>query len=71
MAKALIGYLDRTSHSTRHTGAGLATENARLRARVADLEAAALRLAEENDRLLAREAARPAVPARRPRMQPV
>jgi hypothetical protein len=71
MAKALIGYLDRTSHSTRHTGAGLATENARLRARVADLEAAALRLAEENDRLLAREAARLAVAARRPRMQPV
>ena len=32
MAKALIGYLDRSSHSTRHTGAGLATENARLRA---------------------------------------
>jgi hypothetical protein len=71
MAKALIGYLDRTSHSTRHTGAGLATENARLRARVADLEAAALRLAEENDRLLAREAARLAVAARGPRMQPV
>jgi hypothetical protein len=71
MAKALIGYLDRTSHSTRHTGAGLATENARLRARVADLEAFALRLAEENDRLLAREAARLAVAARRPRMQPV
>jgi hypothetical protein len=71
MAKALIGYLDRTSHSTRHTGAGLATENARLRARVADREAAALRLAEENDRLLAREAARLAVAARGPRMQPV
>ena len=64
MAKALIGYLDRT----RHTSTGLVTENARLRARVADLEATALRLAEENDRLVAREAERRAVA--RPQMQP-
>ena len=49
MAKALIGYLDRT----RHTSTGLVTENARLRARVGDLEAIVVRLAEENDRLAA------------------
>jgi hypothetical protein len=71
MAKALIGYLDRTTRSTGHTSTRLATENARLRARVADLEAAALRLAEENDRLVAREAERHALPtAARPQMQP-
>jgi hypothetical protein len=71
MAKALIGYLDRTGYSNpRDTTAGLATENARLRARVADLEAAALRLAEENDRLVAREAERLAVVAALPQMQP-
>jgi cell division protein FtsB len=71
MAKALIGYLDRTTRSAGHTSARLATENARLRARVADLEAAARRLAEENDRLVAREAARHAPrAAARPQMQP-
>lgn len=68
MAKALIGYLDRT----RHPATGLATENARLRARVDDLEAMVVRLAEENDRLTAREAARRARKARlRIEMQPV
>jgi hypothetical protein len=66
MAKALIGYLDRT----RHTSTGLASENARLRARVGDLEALVVRLAEENDRLLAREAPRPVDAALLARMQP-
>ena len=71
MAKALIGYLDRSTRSTGFTAARLATENARLRARVADLEATALRLAEENDRLVAREAERRAPRAvARPQMQP-
>jgi len=49
MAKALIGYL----HSDPRTPARLATENARLRARVAELEALTLRLAQENDALAA------------------
>ena len=71
MAKALIGYLDRTTRSTGHPGTRLATENARLLARVVDLEAAVLRLAEENDRLAAREAERLALPvSSRPQMQP-
>jgi hypothetical protein len=67
MAKALIGYLDRT----RHTSTGLVSENARLRARVGDLEAIVVRLAEENDRLAAREAAPPVDAALLARMQPV
>ena len=67
MAKALIGYLDRT----RHTSTGLVSENARLRARVGDLEAIVMRLAEENDRLAAREATRPVDAALLARMQPV
>ena len=73
MAKALIGYLDHTRDTSGRLPARLAVENARLRARVADLEAAALRLAEENDRLVAREAERLAaatLPQMQPQMQP-
>ena len=51
MAKALIGYLDRDQPLHPAHRRRLATENARLRARVAELEALVLRLAEENDRL--------------------
>ncbi len=57
MAKALVGYLDRTSRSPGHSSTRLTTENARLRARIDDLEALVLRLSEENDRLSARETA--------------
>ena len=53
MAKALIGYLD----SDLRTPARLTAENARLRARVRDLEALVTRLSEENDRLTAAQAA--------------
>jgi hypothetical protein len=49
MAKALIGYLD----SDPRTSARLVAENARLRARVSELEAITLRLAQENDALAA------------------
>jgi hypothetical protein len=49
MAKALIGYM----HSDPRTPARLASENARLRARVSELEALTLRLAQENDALAA------------------
>lgn len=49
MAKALIGHL----HSDPRTPARLAVENARLRARVSELEALTLRLARENDALVA------------------
>jgi hypothetical protein len=49
MAKALIGYM----HSDTRTPARLASENARLRARVSELEALTLRLAQENDALAA------------------
>jgi hypothetical protein len=49
MAKALIGYM----HSDPHVQVRLATENARLRARVAELEALTLKLAQENDALAA------------------
>ena len=52
MAKALIGYMN----SDLRTPA-LVTDNARLRARVGELEALVLRLTEENDKLAA-EAAR-------------
>ena len=48
MAKALIGYLP----SDPRTPARLAVENARLRARVAELEALTVRLKQENDALL-------------------
>lgn len=47
MAKALIGFVNTDRHHPR-----LIAENARLRSRVADLEAVVLRLAEENDHLL-------------------
>ena len=52
MAKALIGYLNSDLRDPRTTA-----ENARLRARVAELEALILRLTEENDRLVAARAA--------------
>ena len=52
MAKALIGYMN----SDLRTPARLAAENSRLRARVGELEALVLRLSEENDKLVARQA---------------
>ena len=52
MAKALIGYLD----SDPRTPARLAAENARLRARVSELEALTTRLMRENDALVAARA---------------
>ncbi|WP_193612295.1 hypothetical protein [Nocardioides lijunqiniae] len=52
MAKALIGYLNSDLRDPR-----LAAENARLRARVGELEDLVRRLAEENDRLVASRAA--------------
>lgn len=51
MAKALIGYLNSDLRDPR-----LSADNARLRGRVAELEALVLRLSEENDRLVARAA---------------
>jgi len=52
MAKALIGYMNSDLRSP-----ALASENARLRARVGELEALAGRLSEENDRLARAHAA--------------
>jgi len=52
MAKALIGYLNSDLRDPR-----LAAENSRLRTRVAELEKVVLRLSEENDRLVATQAA--------------
>ena len=52
MAKALIGYMNSDLRDPR-----LAAENSRLRARVGELEAVVLRLSEENDRLVAAQAA--------------
>ncbi len=52
MAKALIGYLNSDLRTDR-----LAVENARLRARVGELETLVLRLKEENDALLSARAA--------------
>jgi hypothetical protein len=52
MAKALIGYMN----SDPRTPARLAVENARLRARVSELEALVLRLSQENDALVATRA---------------
>ena len=49
MAKALIGYM----HSDPRMPARLVAENARLCARVAELEALTLKLAQENDALAA------------------
>ena len=53
MAKALIGYLD----SDLRTPSRLTVENARLRARVAELEDLVLRLSQENDALAAAQTA--------------
>lgn len=53
MAKALIGYMS----SDLRTPAHLTAENARLRARVRELEGLVLRLSEDNDRLAAAHAA--------------
>jgi hypothetical protein len=53
MAKALIGYLN----SDLRIPARLTADNARLRARVGELEDLVLRLKEENDALLASQAA--------------
>jgi hypothetical protein len=52
MAKALIGYMNSDLRDPR-----LAAENSRLRARVGELEAMILQLSEENDRLVATQAA--------------
>ena len=52
MAKALIGYMN----SDLRTPARLTAENARLRARVGELEALVLHLSEENDKLTAAQA---------------
>jgi hypothetical protein len=52
MAKALIGYMNSDPRDPR-----LAAENSRLRTRVGELEALVLRLSEENDRLVAAQAA--------------
>jgi hypothetical protein len=53
MAKALIGYLN----SDLRTPAHLTVENARLRARVSELEQLVLQLSQENDALAAAQAA--------------
>jgi hypothetical protein len=53
MAKALIGYMN----SDLRTPARLVAENDRLRTRVGELEALVLRLTEENDKLVAAQAA--------------
>ena len=52
MAKALVGHL----HSDPRTTARLAADNARLRARVADLEELTARLMRDNDALVAARA---------------
>jgi cell division protein FtsB len=49
MPKALLGHV----HGDHRIPARLAAENARLRARVSELEALTLRLAQENDALAA------------------
>jgi hypothetical protein len=51
MAKALIGYLNSDLRDP-----SVIAENARLRARVNELEALVLRLSEENDRLVSARA---------------
>ncbi|MCL8026603.1 hypothetical protein [Nocardioides bruguierae] len=51
MAKALIGYMNSDLRDAR-----LASDNARLRNRVAELEALVTRLSLENDRLVAAHA---------------
>ena len=52
MAKALIGYMN----SDLRIPARLTAENARLKVRVAELEALVLRLTQENDALAAAQA---------------
>jgi hypothetical protein len=54
MAKALVGHLNRD----RGVPNRIAAENARLRARISDLEELVTRLMEENDRLAVDQAAR-------------
>ena len=54
MAKALIGYM----HSDLRTPHHLVVENARLRARVQELEDLVLRLKQENDTLVGQAAER-------------
>lgn len=51
MAKALIGYMSSDLRDPR-----TAADNARLRARVSELEALVLRLSEENDKLVSARA---------------
>ena len=63
MAKALIGYMNSDLRDPR-----LASENARLRTRVAELETLVVRLSEENDKLVAARAAELLVDTA-PRMQ--
>ena len=63
MAKALIGYLNSDLRDPRS-----AADNARLRARVKELESLVTRLSEENDRLVAARAAELLVETA-PRMQ--
>ncbi len=64
MAKALTGFLSNDLRDPH-----LVTDNARLRARVSELEALLVRLSEENDRLVAASAARLLDDAA-PRLQP-
>lgn len=52
MAKALLGYVHSDLRDPRQ-----AVDNARLRARVSELEELVVRLSEENDRLVAARAA--------------
>lgn len=65
MAKALIGYMSSDLRDPR-----LASDNARLRARVAELESLVVRLSEENDRLVASRAAEILDTAHAQEMQP-
>ncbi|KQP66599.1 MULTISPECIES: hypothetical protein [Nocardioides] len=65
MAKALIGYMSSDLRDPR-----LASDNARLRARVAELESLVVRLSEENDRLVASRAAEILDAAHTQEMQP-
>ena len=69
MAKALTGYLSSDLHDPR-----LRSDNARLRARVAELEHLVVQLKEENDRLLDGRASQlldPAVAGSMGDLQPV